>query len=47
MLLEVNHAVFLPGMKHFNVLTVPCDEAYSTCDNVKTMAGGHTVQAWQ
>ena len=45
MLLEINYAMCLPWYE--TVLTVSCDEAYSTCDNVKTMAGEHTVQAWQ
>ena len=40
-------AVFLPRMKTFNVLPTYCSRAYSICDNLKTMDGGHAVHERQ
>ena len=39
--------MFLPHMKNFNVLPTYCSKAYSICDNLKTMGGGHAVHEQQ
>ena len=40
--MAVGLAVFLLSTKYFNILPI-CGGAYSTCDNLITMAGEHAV----
>ena len=44
--MAVEFAVFLQRTKNF-VLPTYCSRAYSICDNLKTMGGGHAVHERQ
>ena len=39
--------MFLPHTKDFNILATYCSRAYSTCDSLKTIGGGHAVHERQ
>ena len=47
--MSTEFAVFLPCTKRFSKLAVSLyrGKAYSICDNLKTMGGGHTVHERQ